>query len=167
MAAPQYATIAQIKVHIDTRLLEMLASDDGSDADLTTYTTAPNLEAAVERASSDIESYARRGERYSAADLVALQTAEDTTLIGLVADLTVFHLAGRRGGDISPAILARGQDAHRTLKALASGNRIFGMDTGAEGSGTATASVVAVTTRRQMGMISDSEFFDHAPERLY
>ena len=167
MAAPTYATIAQIKTHIDTRLIEMLTSDDGTDGALDSYANNTTLGAAVERASSDVESYARRGQRYSDTDLVALQTAGDTTLIGLVADLTVFHLANRRGGDITPAIQARGQDAHRTLKAMANGDRIFAMDSGAEGSGTATASVISATTRAELDMVSDSEFFPVTQDRLF
>lgn len=167
MAAPQYATIAQIKLHIDTRVLQMLASDTGANADLTSYTTAPNLEAAVERASSDVESYARRGERYTEADLQALQTAEDVTLIGLVADLALYNLAIRRGGDISTAIQQRGDRAHQALKDLASGVRIFAKDSGAEGSGTATAEIVPIGDREQMNLPSDSEFFPPAPDRLY
>lgn len=167
MAAPQYATIAQIKTHIDERVLQMLASDDGTDADLTSFATAPKLEAAVERASSDVESYARRGQRYSATDLSTLLTAEDTTLIGIVADLTLYNLATRKGGDLTPAIEARGRDAHRALKALGNGDRIFGMDTGAEGSGTATVSVILPTTRAELNMVSDSEYFPASPERVF
>jgi len=165
MAAPQYATATELLTHIDSRVIQMLASDDGTDGG-TTYSNVI-LAAAVERASSDIESYARRGERYSETDLSDLQTAGDTTLIGLVADLTIFHLAGRRGGDLSPAIAQRGRDAHASLKALANGDRIFGKDTGAEGSGTAAAVIVPVATRLDTAMISDSDFFPPAPDRLY
>ena len=40
-------------------------------------------------ASADVESYALRGERYTALDLAAAATAGDITLVGLVADLTL------------------------------------------------------------------------------
>ncbi len=165
MAAPQYATATQLLQHVDSRVVQMLASDDGTDGG-TSYTNTI-FSGAVERASSDIESYARRGQRYSATDLLALQTAGDTTLIGLVADLTIFHLAGRRGGDLSPAIAQRGRDAHNSLRALSNGDRIFGMDTGAEGSGTTKATVIGLSRRNNIGMISDSDFFPPAPEYLY
>ena len=169
MAAPTYATIDQIKTHIDTRVIQMLTSDDGTDGSLVSYGANANLEAAVQRASSDVESYARRGERYTATDLSDLQTAGDTTLIGLVADLTVFHLANRRAGDLSPAVIAMGQDAHRTLKAMANGDRIFGMDTGAESSGTAEAKIISRSVRGNIGMVSDLPFFHPVspPDRLY
>ena len=96
MAAPQYATIAQLEDQIDARLLKQLSSDDQTDGVISLTNT--KIKTALEHASSDIEAHALRGLRYNAADLSALQAAGDMTLVGLTADLTLFHLVTRRGG---------------------------------------------------------------------
>ena len=166
MTAPRYATASQLSDHIDTRLLAQLSSDDGTDGAIN-LTTNTALAAALERASSDVQSHVLRGQMYSSSDLDTLQTAEDTTLLGLVCDLTLFHLAVRRGGDISPAILERYRAAKDTLKALASGAQIFGLDTGAASAGTGQIKVINSNTRDNLNLVSDVQFFPPRRTQAY
>jgi phage gp36-like protein len=165
MAAPEYATVAQMQAMIDDRLLEQLTSDTGADA--TVDGSNVPLMTAIQRASSDVESYAMRGGRYSRADLEALLTAEDTTLIGLVADLVLFHLISRRGGDLPTAVLERVQFARNQLKALAKGEWIFGKDDDSPDAGQPKISVIDLGQRLNLDMVSDSPFFPSRRTRTY
>ena len=166
MAAPLYISIAQLKELVDTRVLEQLSSDDGTNGALDTFGNNANLERAAQRASSDVESWTLRGERYTAVDLTNHQTDGDITLIGLVADLTLWHLAGRRGGEIPEGIQARYDQARTTLEALGKGSRIFGKDAGAADAGIAQVRVISRQSRDDLGLVSDSEFFPPRRDRV-
>lgn len=166
MAAPQYATLADLTAQLDEQYLKMLSSDTGADGALD-LTTNLKLKGALERASSDIEAHALRGQRYSAEDLVALFTARDMTLIGLACTLTQYNLAVRRGGDLPPAVDRQHGDDNRMLKALADGELIFGKSTAAAEAGVIKATVISPTLRQSMGLPSDSAFFPPAQDRLW
>lgn len=165
MAAPQYATLTQLRDQIDERLLKQLTSDDQTDGvlDLTTNT---KLKTALEVASSDIESHTLRGQRYTTADLVALQAAGDMTLVGLAGKLTVWNLVARRGGDVPESIESQHREAMRILKALADGELIFGKSTSAAAAGVIEARVVTPNQRTEFGLASDSAFFPPAQDRI-
>ena len=165
MAAPQYASVAQLIQHIDQRLLAQMTSDSGADAVVDGANTV--LVGALERASSDVESYAMRGERYTVTDLELFEAAGDTTLIGLVCDLVVSELYARRGSDVPDAIRLRHDRAKATLKDLGEGKLVFGKSPAAQAAGVAQVKVIDAPTRLNMDMASDSRLFPVRRTRVF
>lgn len=164
MAAPQYVTIAQLITHIDERLLGQLTSDTGTAAAVDGTNT--KLVAALERASSDVESYALRGESYKSADLAQLQTDGDATLTGLVADLVLWYLFKRRGGEIAPAVDEARERAYKSLEQLRDGARIFGKSLPAAAAGKAETVVISQGDRLLLRMVSDEPYFPVRNDRV-
>lgn len=113
---------------------------------------------AIETASADIESAALRGKRYSATELSALQTNDDWTLKGATAALTMGHLYSARGSGIPTSISRKVRDAQALLVDLNKGKQVFN-DSGAIDAGLPKASVISASTRKQLDMVSDSDYF--------
>lgn len=160
MAQAQYITVAEWQEGTDDNVLAQLASDTGSpEVDPDNSAVLLNC---IERGSADVEKHALRGQRYTGADLAALQTADDWSLKGLVTDLATMHLYRLRGAVIPEAVQSRIDIAQSELNELASGSIVFN-DAGAQAAGAPKVSVISLNTRQNLGLASDSVFF---PPRL-
>lgn len=156
MAQTTYITVAEWQHGTDDRVLADLMSDDGTagtigEGDLV-------LLNCIERASADVESYVLRGGRYTLTDLTDLQTDDDWTLKGLVADLATGYLYQIRGGQIPDSAKDRQDRGRETLQELAKGGRIF-RDTSAISAGTAQVSIITTDQRARSNLVSDGPNF--------
>lgn len=156
MAQTRYITAAELAETYDSRTLAEISSDDGSPAEVS-ETNAVVLNA-IERASADVESYALRGGRLSAADLTSLVDADDWTLKGIVAALAVAHLYRRRGRSMPEDVRSAFENASKSLKDLDAGRQVFNLAASIKAGKPAT-SVVSVNTRADMRFVSDQPFF--------
>lgn len=130
-----FATYQQLSYTLDAAYIADLCGDSGAPL------PGPNAvtTALLERATQDIRDFARRGERYSDADLDALATASNASLYGLCSDLAAYYLASRRASDIPPAVEMRYKMALAKLRELSDGLQIFGSVSGAADAGVADA----------------------------
>lgn len=157
MAQATYISASELAELIDDRWLKQWGSDDGTPLVAIDLTGA--IGNAVERASADVESHALRGGRYTATHLLELQTADDWTLKGLVADLAVVHLAKSRMGRGLPDDIAELKTkCEKTLQDLRDGLRVFNLAEAIEG-GKAKISIIDAGDRTQLRMPSDEPFF--------
>lgn len=131
-SATPYATAAQLLTRFDVRVVADLCSDDDAESPLpaqlkdATTTAGAKLYAALQDASGDVEAACFVGERYTAADLVALTGNGAATLMRLVTTLALDYLYQRRCDPGYQASIEV-QKAQRFLGALADGERIFGL----------------------------------------
>ncbi len=160
MTQVSYITEAELLVAFDDRTVFQLASDTGTPA----TTGAPEIVNAIERASAMVESGALRGGRYSLADLAALQTADDWSLKGLVAELTIAKLYQRRPGTIPEDMKEMLRAAGQKIEALEKGDRIFN-DSGAISSGKPSVHFLSEFERARLGLVSSQPFFPKQREQ--
>lgn len=161
-----YATVDQFLLSVDERLLANLGSD--TNADGTVDDSNDIIVAALTRASHDVMSYALRGGNYTSAQLDALQTAEDWTLIGLVCDLAINALYARRGGEIPESVRNRVSSAMQTLLDLRDGKIVFsGVADEKQAALVPEVQVISATVRGQSSMVSDSPFFPRRATSRY
>lgn len=156
MAQAKYITVAELAERYDTRTLGQLSSDDGTEA--TVDSNNAILLNAIEVGSSDVESAALRGGRYTTTDLAALQTADDWSLKGLVAQIAIVRLHERRPSTLPDFISEMRLANDRALKDLREGNMIFN-DADAIAGGKPSVQVISSGIRAQLGLVSDSSFF--------
>lgn len=156
MAQVSYITEVELLEGFDDRTVGQLASDTGTA--VTLDGTSVEIKNAIERASAMVESGALRGGRYSLADLAALKTADDWSLKGLVAELTIGKLYERRPGTIPQDMKDMLRTAHEKIEALEKGDRIFN-DAGAIVSGKPKVVLLSRFERQQLNMVADQPFF--------
>lgn len=163
MASPEYATVTQLGHHVDARTLAELASDN--DADGTVSDANAVLMAAIRRASSDVESHALRGGRYSSTDLATACTDGDATLIGLTCDLAIAQIFARRAGVLPDVVKERFDAAKRTLGDLRDGRQVFAKvgSAASAAAGTGDLTVISEAARGRMALASDSPFYPVRP----
>jgi len=166
MAQASYLTITELREQYDLRLLQQLGSDSGAPLSGDPPTDSSGILAnAIERGSSDVESHALRGGRYTATELVDLATADDWTLKSLVADLAMGHLFMRRGGTAPPAIENRIEQAKRDLEDLRDGREIFN-SAPHQTAGKAKIVVIPAQDRARLNLVSDLPYFPHRRTRV-
>ncbi len=163
MAQTKYITQTELRESFDIRMISQLAAYDGTPNDSTSNSIVAN---AIEKASAEIQSYALRGNRYTTGNLDDIHTADDWTLKGLCATLTIKHLFRGKAATAPPDVVAMIGEATATLESLGDGKRIFNFDTAAS-AGKAKVSVVATQTRGNINMVSDSQFFPTRQDRKY
>lgn len=131
-----YATYQQLTYTLDAAYIADLCGDSGAPL------PGPNdvTDALLERATQDIRDFARRGQRYTDADLDALALAGNASLYGLCSDLAAHYLVSRRATDIPPSVEMRYKIALAKLRDLSDGLQIFGSVDGAASAGLATGS---------------------------
>jgi phage gp36-like protein len=161
MAQTKYITIAELKESFDSRMLGQLASYSGTPDALGDESNTVVLNA-IEKASAEIQSYALRGNRYTADNLDTIKTDDDWTLKGLCATLTVKHLFRGKATQAPADIVQMIEEAKGLCEALGSGDRIFNFDTAASG-GKAAVKIISAHNRGRFSLASDQQFF---PERL-
>tara|TARA_R110002012_G_scaffold45845_2_gene121556 strand:- start:34 stop:525 length:492 start_codon:yes stop_codon:yes gene_type:complete len=163
MAQTKYLTQLELRESFDIRMISQLASYDGSPSDSSSNTVVAN---AIEKASAEIQSYALRGERYTSDDLDTIHTADDWSLKGLCAALTIKHLFRGKATSAPPDVTAMIEEATATCEALGKGERVFNLSTAAS-AGKAAVKVVSSANRGRINMVSDSEYFPTRQDRAY
>lgn len=156
MAQQQYALAADLQLRYDDRLLQQLSSDDGSNGTVNDANTI--IHAALDDASAQIESHALLGGRYTETDLSDLYTDEDARLIGLSCDLAMYRLYVRRGSQIPESMVAKFNEALRTLEDLRAGKQVF-RHAESIAAGKASVEVIPASTRRELDLVSDGPNF--------
>jgi hypothetical protein len=120
-----YLSAAELVKRCDARTLGDLVSDAGQRVDAAALLTHPNLLAALDDASGEVEAACTMGQRYDPLDLAALTGVSRARLYRLLARLTVCLLWERRP-DKGPLPDAYKQ-ALDDLRLLAEGERVFGL----------------------------------------
>jgi hypothetical protein len=123
-ALTSYASVSDLLLRKDARIVGELANDDGSVSNPAALATHPAVAAALNAASGEIESACLIGERYTPADLAALTGVSAEYLKSLVCDIAMHRLAERRGLRFEDTHVAFDR-ARETLDRLRSGDRIF------------------------------------------
>lgn len=155
-----YATVQHFRKAFDVRLIADLGGDGNTPGSATESNSI--ITTALNRASSEIRSYAMRGERYTEVNLDALYADEDWMLIGLCCDLAMGHVFSRRGGVMPPDIKDKVTGAQAMLEALKDGANVFNVPGNIE-AGKVSVSVISPSARGQLGLLADSPYF---PNRL-
>lgn len=121
-----YITVSQFLSIKDSRDVGMLASDNNVPLTPTQLQTDPNTLAALAFASGELEAAVLASNRYSVADLQALQGNSQNYMLGLLADIAMFRMYGRRNGpQPSDMVIARYNQAMEVLMNLRQGVAIF------------------------------------------
>lgn len=120
-----YATPADFLKRKDARTLGQLASDSNSTVDPTSLLTDPNLQAALDDASGDIDAALLAGGRYSTADLAGLTGNSAALLIRLTVEVAMAFMWKRRPYLNSEAADQAIEDAEEALAKFSSGKNIF------------------------------------------
>jgi hypothetical protein len=165
MAQATYITVAELVEAYDRRILADLSSDSGIDRG-ELDSTNPILSNVIERASADVEAAALVGGRYTTTVLADLQTADDWTLKGLVADLALLHLHDRRGSAPSTSLQERFKRASDMLEKLGEGKVVFN-NAGTIDAGTPEVLVISAGDRANLKMVSDEPIFPSRNVRTF
>lgn len=151
-----YASITQFLQSVDARVLAELSADSPESVGVGSSNTL--VASALNRASYEVESFALRGNIYTQIDLDDLQTAEDWMLAGLVCDLALGILVGRRVGSYSDAVKERLGRASATLADLRDGKRVFRLAKAAS-AGIPSLEAPSVIALAVTGLFYNSAFF--------
>lgn len=107
----------------DARILGDLVNDNNISVDATSLLTNLNLQAALDDASGQVNSAVLVANKYSPAELQALDGIDREYLVRLVCNLAYGLLVMRRG--LPSDKLPQYDEALETLKLLRSGERVF------------------------------------------
>lgn len=116
--------------------------------------TDTRVAAALLRASGMVEAFSLRGGRYTPTDLAALTGAGAAMLKGLVVDLAFYLLARRRLKAKDAEEVAGYKVIEDTLKALSTGEEIFGF-TEIAAAGVMSAVDISVDSSQRLNRITD------------
>ena len=163
MPMAQLLSNTNFGLHVDTRLLNELASDTASDG---TYTSSTVITEALLRGGEEVASAATRSQAYTVTELETLATDGNALLRGLVADLALCYLFERRGGEVPESVKAKANRAQTMLNDLRDGRRVFAVDANRE-AGTASISVISASARGSLTLVSDSPFYPTRKTQTY
>ena len=163
MAQATYISASELAESFDSRMIKQLSSYSGTPQSSVDNSTVTN---AIEKASAEVESYAKRGGIYSTQNLSDLQSDDDWSLKTLVSTLTMKHLFRGKTGNIPPDMSAMIAEATQTLEDLRDGKRVFNLGE-AHTAGQAKAFVISSNVRGNLNMPSDSKFFPTRITRKY
>ena len=167
MAQASYISTAELIESFDSRMVFQLASYSGSPiADASALASSAVALNAIEKASAEVESYAKRGGIYTTENLSDLQSNDDWSLKSLVSTLTMKHLFRGKTGNLPPDMAAMVAEASQTLEDLRDGKRVFNLGE-AHTAGQAKAFVISSNVRGNLNMPSDSKFFPTRITRKY
>ena len=153
--ATDYLTQTELQSYVDTRLLQQLGSDSGSNGSLTGNTI---LGTAIGAASAEIDMAATVGQMYTTDQLADLYTAGDKGIRYLCAALTLRNLYQRHSKRM-PETAAEWMDrADKMLEALHAGQRVFAVEV-ARVAGVPSIQVIGPSTRVALGLVANSPFF--------
>lgn len=126
-----YATAADLLKRYDARILGDLAADDGEQVSAGDLATDPNLAAALEDASGEIEAALLQGKRYSVDQLTALTGNSRAYLIRICCQIAVAKMWERRlylDSDQQIAAEQAQEQARKALQRLKTGEEVFNVD---------------------------------------
>ena len=167
MAQASYISTAELIESFDERMVFQLASYSGAPlANASALASSAVALNAIEKASSEVESYAKRGGLYTTENLTDLQSDDDWALKSLVSTLTMKHLFRGTTGNLPPDMAAMVAEATQTLEDLRDGQRVFNLDN-VIAAGKAKAYVISSSVRGNLNMPSDSKFFPTRITRKY
>jgi len=167
MAQARYISTDELIESFDSRTMFQLASYSGTPiANATALRTSATALNAIEKASSDVESFALRGGIYTTTDFTDLQTADDWSLKSLVATLAMKHLFRGKTGNMPPDMQAMVGEATRTMEELRTGKRVFNLDRVHSG-GKVSVHVISASVRANINMPSDSAYLPQRQTRKY
>jgi len=150
MAQQSYISAAEFAEMFDTRVIGQLSSDTGTDAG----TSNAIVLACIEKASGELEAAVLKAGRYTEADLLLLQTDDDSQLKQIVGKLTLLQLYNRRQGVIPSTVEDMRRDTLEQLDMLAKGTRIL-RDEDAVVAGKARIKIISQTVRNTARFVSD------------
>jgi len=159
----QYISTSELAESFDDRMIKQLSSYSGTPQSSVNNSVVTNC---IEKASAEVQSYALRGERYTSANLTALQSADDWSLKSLVATLTMKHLFRGKSADMPRDMEVMVGEATLTLEELREGKRVFDLET-AHSAGKAGINIISATVRGLMNTPSDSVYFPPRLTRKY
>jgi phage gp36-like protein len=122
-----YATAQQLVDRFDVNLIGDLCTDTNTRVGLSAILTNTRVAACLDDSAAEINRAARQGDRYSAADLAALASNGDTSLIRLNSELALGMLYEARGIGIPEGHYRTISRARTTLESLRSGEQILGV----------------------------------------
>ena len=167
MAQASYISTAELIESFDERMVFQLASYSGTPlANASALASSAVALNAIEKASAEVESYAKRGGIYTTQNLSDLQSNDDWALKSLVSTLTMKHLFRGKTGNLPPDMSAMIAEATQTLEDLRDGKRVFNLGE-AHTAGQAKAFVISSNVRGNLNMPSDSKFFPTRISRKY
>ena len=167
MAQASYISTAELIESFDERMVFQLASYSGTPlANASALASSAVALNAIEKASAEVESYAKRGGIYTTQNLSDLQSNDDWALKSLVSTLTMKHLFRGKTGNLPPDMSAMIAEATQTLEDLRDGKRVFNLGV-AHTAGQAKAFVISSNVRGNLNMPSDSKFFPTRITRKY
>lgn len=125
-SSASYCTAAEFVKRYDLRQIGDLIGDDDTRVDGCNIATHPNVLAALEDASGEVEMACLVGKRYVPTDLNTLTGMSKRRLQKLVSDLAMWCLMCRRYPAMEPTTTYSGAVA--LLQQLREGVRIFGLE---------------------------------------
>ncbi len=162
-ALTPYCSVAEFLTRYDWRPVMQLMSDDDSQDPLrntltdSTTTEGARLLAILQDASGELETAALLGGRYTVADLQALTGNQVAYIRRITADLAIGRCFQRRP-DLFGQPPNQTQVAQQVLNALASGDRIFGLQE------TIDASHLEMTTNTEANVLTRNSMVVAAQE---
>lgn len=121
-----FITTAQFLNRKDWRAVAQLVMDDGTQATEGSLASNANLEAILMESSGEVESALVASLRYTSADLQAVNGISSSYLQGIVADIAMWNLFGRRPAQEPPEMVTmKKDDAWRRIDSLRNGETIL------------------------------------------
>lgn len=148
-SATSYATPGQFLVAYDVRQIGDLIGDADARVDATAILTDPNVAAALNAASGEIESACLVGEKYNPTNLNALTGMSAARLQKLCADLAFWNLLVRRYPTAQATETYKA--AQETLQKLRYGELVFGLQENMD-AGKPNSTFVSQNTICQLGL---------------
>lgn len=131
-----YATPAEFLQRFDARIFGDVVSDEDTPVTPQQLLDDPNLQAALDDASGDIEAACLVGERYTPDDLAGLTGNSLFHLKRICCDIAAAYLLRRRPSDNPEADDARLELAEKHLMKLRTGENVFWRGDDADQAGT-------------------------------
>jgi phage gp36-like protein len=158
-----YITPAEMLKRFDVRILGDLVSDSGVRVSATSLLSDPNLQAALDDASGQINAAILVAQRYTPSQLSALTGVDAAFLYWLTATLAYGRLRLRRG--VKADELPEYKDALEMLQALRDGARVFNVLANEE-DGNPTFGFPSLTTYAYVNLMRDYAY-RYFPRRRY
>lgn len=130
-----YASPEEFLSRYDARIFGDVVRDDDTQATPQELLVDPNLQAALDDASGDIEAACLFGERYTPDDLAGLTGNSLFHLKRICCDIAVAYLLRRRPSDNAEADDARMELAEKHLAKLRTGENVFWRGDGVDQAG--------------------------------
>ena len=151
-----FITVAQFLNRKDWRAVAQLCMDDGTQATEASLATNQNLLTILMEASGEVESSLVASNRYSVADLQAVNGVSQTYLQGIVADIAMYKCFGRRDAPGPPeTVMQQYAEALTKIENLRNGTTVLSFIENKE-AGVATNEYMQVPDLLNLNLFSNS-----------